>query len=71
MGGKRRRRSERDTLAFAPQAVTQEVVLVADVKIVLAPEVEILRAFPLAKMKLIVVMRILIFRFPGLSPEKN
>lgn len=71
MGEKCRRKSERDTLVLAPLTVTQEVVLVADVKIVLAPEVEILRAFPLAMMELIVVMRTPIFRFPGLSLEKR
>lgn len=61
MGGKCRRRSEGDMLVLAPKAVTQEVVLVADVKIVLAPEEVIV----------LVVVRILIRRVPGLSQEKG
>lgn len=71
MGEKCRRKSERDTLVLAPRTVTQEVVLVVNVKTVLAPEVEILRAFPLAVMKIIVLIRTPIFRFPGLSLEKR
>lgn len=50
MGGKCRRRSDGDILVLAPKAVIREVVLVVDVKLVLAPEVVIV----------LVVVRILI-----------